>query len=148
MVGSTPSLASFIPVLALLMISTTSVGSEPIIHRCTQDDGTVAYQEVPCPEPEDTSDADNQDDRADPRPADEFFDFVNPYDEPERGPTPTETPPVVVPSEDRAECEKTTRDAIDAIDLELRENDPKDADREHLAQLLQLTRQLRSCKQL
>jgi hypothetical protein len=113
-----------------------------------QQDGTIAFQELPCPEPEETGGADNQNDSADPPPADEFFDFVNPYDRPEQALTPTETAPPVPPSEDRAECEKTTRDAIDAIDLELRKNDSKDAGREYLAQLMELTRQLRSCKQL
>lgn len=134
--------------VALLTIPAISLGKEPEVHRCMQKDGTVAFQEMPCPEPEETSDADDQGGRADPPPADEFFDFVNPYDEPEQAPTPMETPPPAAPSENRAECEKTTRDAIDAIDLELRKNDSKDAGREHLAQLLELTKQLRSCKRL
>jgi hypothetical protein len=116
--------------------------------RDRQIEGAVAFQELPCPEREETSNADNQGDRADTPAADEFFDFVNPYNEPERDSTPTETPPPAAVSQNRAECEKTTRDAIDAIDLELRKNDSRDAGREYLAQLLELTKQLRSCKQL
>ncbi len=45
--------------------------------------------------------------------------------------------------------EKTTRDAIDAIDLEMRGNAyTKEQGEEYLAELLTLTRQLRACKQL
>jgi len=52
-------------------------------------------------------------------------------------------------SPDRAECQKTTRDAIDAIDLELRENAyTKEEGQAYLADLLELTQQLRACKQL
>jgi hypothetical protein len=42
-----------------------------------------------------------------------------------------------------------TRDAVDAIDLEMRENpDTKEQGEEDRAELLALTRQLRACKQL
>ena len=50
-----------------------------------------------------------------------MFDFVNPFDEPASPPTPSEPKLPEPVSQDRAECEKTTRDAIDAIDLEMRE---------------------------
>lgn len=132
----------------LLALSATGVGKEPEIHRCVQKDGTIAFQEMPCPEPVSADDAGIESDSDDPPPADDFFDFVNPYDEPERAPTPTETSPPVPPSQDRAECEKTTRDAIDAIDLEIRRDNSGDSGRAYLAQLLELTRQLRACKQL
>jgi hypothetical protein len=52
-------------------------------------------------------------------------------------------------SQDRAECEKMTRDAIDAIDLEMRENPyTKEQGEEYRAELLALTQQLRARKQL
>ena len=52
-------------------------------------------------------------------------------------------------SQDRAECEKMTRDAIDAIDLEMRENPyTKEHGEEYRAELLALTQQLRARKQL
>ncbi len=54
----------------------------------------------------------------------------------------------VTPSQDRSECEKTTRDAIDAIDFEMHKAYTKDEGRRYLAQLLELTQQLRACKQL
>jgi hypothetical protein len=147
-IASKRSVSGLSVVIALLALPATSVGSKPEIHRCIQDDGTVAFQEMPCPEPKETIDADSQIDRDDPPPADEFFDFVNPYDEPERPPTPTEAPPPAAVSQNRAECEKTTRDAIDAIDLELQKNGGKGAGREYLARLLELTEQLRNCKRL
>ncbi len=112
------------------------------IHRCTQDDGTVAFQEMPCAEPAESNDDVSGDDE--PVVEDDFFDFVNPFDEPPR--PATETEPV---SQDRAECEKLTRDAIDAIDLEMRETRySKEQGDEYLAELLELTRQLRACKAL
>ncbi len=112
------------------------------IHRCTQEDGTVAFQEMPC---EETSEAvDDSKDTAAPAVKDEFFDFANPFDEPPEA--ATENEPV---SQNRAECEKTTRDAIDAIDLEMRQTSySKEQGEEYLAELLELTRQLRQCKAL
>ena len=80
---------------------------------------------------------------------DDAFDFVNPFDEQAARP-PSSEPELPEPvSQDGAECAKTTRDAIDAIDLEMRENPDTKAQREeYLAKLLALTQQLRACKQL
>ena len=48
-----------------------------------------------------------------------------------------------------AKCEKMTRDAIDAIDLQLRLNaHTKEQGEEFLVELFALTRQLGTCKQL
>ena len=134
--------------VTLLMLPGISLGNEPEIHRCLQEDGTIAFQEMPCPEPEDASETDSQDNRANPPQADAFFDFVNPYDEAEQAPAPTEAARQTPLSQDRAECEKTTRAAIDAIDLVLRKDYSEDASKAYLAELLELTRQLRACKQL
>ncbi|MGI9238621.1 MAG: hypothetical protein ACR2QZ_14580, partial [Woeseiaceae bacterium] len=80
---------------------------------------------------------------------DDVFDFVNPFDEPAGPPAPVESTLPERISQDRDECEKTTRDAIDAIDLEMRESSySKEQGQEYLAELLELTRQLRACKQL
>lgn len=80
---------------------------------------------------------------------DDAFDFVNPFDEPAASPTASEGTQPEAPSQDRAECEKTTRDAIDAIDLEMRTATyTREEGREYLAELLELTQQLRACKQL
>ncbi|NND36750.1 MAG: hypothetical protein HKN81_06390 [Gammaproteobacteria bacterium] len=79
----------------------------------------------------------------------DVFDLASPFDEPSNPSTPmTPTPPERA-SIDRAECEKTTRDAIDAIDREMRAHAySKEQGQEYLAELLELTQQLRACKQL
>lgn len=148
LIRSTRPYSGFSVVVALLVLAATSIGAEPEIHRCLHEDGTVAFQEMPCPEPKDPSESDSQGDKADLPPSDDFFDFVNPYDEAEQAAVPTEAARPAPPSKDRAECEKTTRDAIDAIDVELRKDYSEDASKAYLAELLELTRQLRACKQL
>ena len=118
------------------------------------EDGTIAFQEIPCPEPavpvDNGSETDERhSENGPPAAGDDAFDFVNPFDEPENPPTPAEAMQPEPASQDRAECEKTTRDAIDAIDLEMRGNAyTKEQGEEYLAGLLALTRQLRACKQL
>lgn len=134
--------------LTLLMLPGMSVSAETVINRCTQEDGTIAFQETPCAEPADGSDGDSQSESEEPAPADDFSDFVNPLDEHEVAPARSEPAPPTLPSGDRAECEKTTRDAIDAIDFEMRKGYTEEEGHRYLADLLELTRQLRACKQL
>ena len=117
--------------MVVLMLAGTSVAADTEIHRCLLKDGTIAFQETPCPEP--SVHVDNGSESAPP---------ANP-------PTPVEPTPPEPMSQDRGECEKTTRDAIDAIDLEMQGNAyTKEKGEEYLAELLALTRQLRACKQL
>ena len=136
--------------LTLVVSLGASAGAQPEIHRCTQEDGTVAFQETPCPEPAGDDDGNNggddQSDRNTSAAADDFFDFVNPFDEPAEPPAPPELEPRA--SRDRAECEQMTRDAIDAIDAEMREGYTKEEGKRYLADLLELTQQLRDCKRL
>lgn len=114
-------------ILALLLAASGATADSEI-YRCPLDNGTFAFQQMPCPEPEETSD--------------------EPEPEPEE-PRPSEAPLPARLSNDRAACEKETRDAIDAIDLEMREtNYSKEQGEQYLADLLELTRQLRACKQL
>ncbi len=136
--------------LALLGASTPAVSDEPGIFRCAQDDGTVAFQQTPCaPVSAEEQTADESGDRlaGDDAPSDDFFDFDNPFDAPEEPPEQAEAAPAI-PSDDRQACEKTTREAIDAIDVKLQRSANKEDDRQYLAELLELTRQLRQCKQL
>ena len=140
--------------MTVLVLAGTSAAADTEIHRCLLDDGTVAFQEMPCSEravdAEDGSDADESPSAVEaPAADDDAFDFVNPFDEP-ASPPATAEPELPEPvSLDRAECEKTTRDAIDAIDLEMRENPyTKEQAEEYRAELLALTQQLRACKQL
>ena len=140
--------------MMVLMLAGASAAADTEIHRCLLDDGTIAFQETPCSErPVDTNDGRESDESrsADETPAadDAVFDFVNPFDEPASLPTPSEPDLPEPVSQDRTECEKLTRDAIDAIDLEMRESPyTKEQGEEYLAELLALTQQLRACKQL
>ena len=140
--------------ILVLILAAASTAADTEIHRCVLDDGTVAFQEIPCAEPaakaNDSSEpgerlSAEEDAAAD----DDVFDFVNPFDQPASPPAAAEPTTPEPASQDRAECEKTTRDAIDAIDLEMRETAyTEEQGREYLAELLVLTQQLRACKQL
>jgi hypothetical protein len=138
----------------VLMLAAASAAADIEIHRCLLEDGTIAFQEMPCPEQAPEADDGSESGESpgageDPAADDDAFDFVNPFDEPASpaaADEPTRPEPV---SQDRAECEKTTRDAIDAIDLEMRETAyTQEQGQEYLAELLTLTQQLRRCKQL
>ncbi len=106
---------------------------------------------MPCAEPNsneenrESSDENDIDDRA---ADDHYFDFTSPFDETEDPPILAQPETATLPSQDRAACEKTTRDAIDEIDLEVRKADTKEKRLAYLAELLDLTQQLRGCKQL
>jgi hypothetical protein len=141
---------------AILIFAAANAAAETKVYRCSLEDGTIAFQEMPCAEPaEDANDGSetdaNQNAGNDKEPAagDDAFDFVNPFDEPESPPASTKPVRPEPVSQDRAECEKMTRDAIDAIDLEMRNTAyTKEQGQEYLAELLELTRQLRDCRQL
>ena len=138
--------------IVVLMLTGTSDAADTKIHRCSLEDGTIAFQQTPCPEPavpvDNGSEASESLSENGTLAADDD-DFVNPFDEPASPPTPAEPTLPEPASQDRAECEKTTRDAIDAIDLEMRGNAyTKEQGEAYLAELLTLTRQLRTCKQL
>lgn len=138
----------------VLILASASATADTEIHSCLLDDGTIAFQQTPCPEPVVTADDNSEAGESrsageTPAADDDVFDFVNPFDEPASHPAPSEPDLPEPVSQDRAECEKTTRDAIDAIDLEMRENPyTKEQGEEYLAELLALTQQLRACKQL
>ena len=140
--------------IVVLMLAGASAAADTEIHRCLLDDGTVAFQEMPCSERAADADGGSEADESPsagetPAADDDASNFVNPFDEPATSPTLSEPELPEPVSPDRAECEKTTRDAIDAIDLEMRENPyTKEQGQEYLAELLALTQQLRACKQL
>jgi len=140
--------------IMVLMLAGTSATADTEIHSCLLDDGTIAFQQKPCPEPavsaEDNSEVGESPGAGETSAADDdVFDFVNPFDEPASLPPPSEPDLPEPVSQDRSECEKMTRDAIDAIDLEMRESPyTKEQGEEYLAELLTLTQQLRACKQL
>jgi len=140
--------------MVVFMLAGMSVAADTQIHRCLLADGTIAFQETPCPEPavhvdngSETNESHSESDT--PAADDNAFDFVNPFDEPAIPSTPAEPTLPEAVSQDRTGCEKTTRDAIDAIDLEMRGNAyTKKQGEEYLVELLALTQRLRACKQL
>lgn len=135
--------------IVVLILAGTCATADTEIHRCLLDDGTVAFQEMPCSEQAPDARDGYESDETHSAGEDDVFDFVNPFDEPPAAPPPSEPGLPEPVSQDRAECEKTTRDAIDAIDLEMRQNPyTKEQGDEYLAELLALTQQLRACKQL
>jgi hypothetical protein len=140
--------------IMVLMLAATSVTADTEIHRCLLEDGTIAFQETPCPDPAVSANNDSDADESrgageNPAADDDVFDFVNPFDEPAGVPATAEPAAPEAVSRDRAECEKAARDAIDAIDLEMRETAyTREQGQEYLAELLELTQQLRRCKGL
>jgi hypothetical protein len=140
--------------MMVLMLAGTGAAADTEIHRCLLEDGTFAFQELPCPVPAVNDGAgieagEGRKDSGTPAVNDDVVDFVNPFDEPASPPMHSETTLPEPVSPDRAECQKTTRDAIDAIDLRMRGNAyTKEQGQAYLAELLALTRQLRACKEL
>ncbi|MGI9233538.1 MAG: hypothetical protein ACR2RD_07910, partial [Woeseiaceae bacterium] len=75
------------------MLVATSVTADTEIHRCLLEDGTTAFQEMPCAEPDanakDSSEAaESRTDSETVAADDDVFDFVNPFDEPAGPPAP------------------------------------------------------------
>lgn len=134
--------------LLLILPGTGGVAADPDIYRCAQPDGTVAFQQMPCPDPAGDSNADGPQDSAESVSTDGSPEFTNRYDaagELQAGSDPAAPAPT---SRDRAECETRTRNAIDVIDLEMRKGFSKEQGERYLAELLELTQQLRACKLL
>ena len=130
--------------LLTLLLAVSGSAADTAIYRCLLDDGTFAFQETPCPEPDQSND-----EREALSADDDAVDFVNPFDEAADAPTPTGAPLPERLSRDRAACEQETRDAIDTIDREMRETAySAEQGEQYLADLLELTRQLRACKGL
>jgi len=148
-VGFRPTALSLLGTILCALLS-ISAAAETEIHRCVQADGTVAFQETPCPDPETAPAAVDPgiDVEPDTSSADDVFGFTNPYDETPDGPLPPETGTRAPVSQSRADCEQETRDAIDAIDLELRRDSGDEQRERYLERLLELTEQLRACKPL
>jgi hypothetical protein len=142
--------ARYLP--ALLLILGTHALAQSEIYRCAQDDGTVAFQQTPCAESDDGSANDaasGEQNNVDAAASSENESgFSNPFDEPANPPeaAPPESPDSI--SEARASCEQSARDAIDAIDLEMREGYTQEQGQAYLDELLKLTQQLRDCKRL
>lgn len=141
----------------VLLLASIQVHADTEIHRCLLEDGTTAFQETPCSTVAAKMQTENEPGGRPEPPEREAEDAVMPAADsqneaaaaPPAGSAPAPTRIPETPHRDRAACEKASRDAIDAIDAEMRETAySSEQGREYLAELLVLTRQLRACKQL
>ena len=121
-----------VSVITLVVVWTPAAGAE--IYKCTDEDGNVAYLQLPCPVEkaetvEVTYDAD-------------AGDVMESSPEPK---TPAPQAPSRHPDEPVEACKKRHRDQIDEIDAEiLSAYSPEQGD-EYKERLLVLTQQLRAC---
>ena len=120
-------------VITLAAVSTPAAGAE--IHKCTDEDGNVAYLQLPCPVEkvetvEVASDAD-------------AGDVMESSAEPQT-PAP-QAPSSRHPDEPLEACKKRHRDQIDEIDAEMLSAYSTEQGDEYKERLLVLTQQLRAC---
>jgi hypothetical protein len=120
--------------VSLLVAATPRASAD--IYKCTDEDGNVAYLQLPCPvkkampvEPSETDDSDEAVDNIEPEAT---------------GPTPA--PSSRLPGEPLAQCKKRYRDQIDAVEAELFSADFADQSEAFKERLLVLTQQLRACE--
>lgn len=126
----------FVLITVSLCMLNTAAAQTPI-HKCTDADGSVVYSQLPCVSQKSVDSEKTEPDakaESDPPVAavQELSISEVPQDEP--GPQP-----------DRSACKKHYRDAIDAIDAEIRREYSPDKAAQYKQRLLQLTRKLREC---
>ncbi len=120
-------------VTTTLLLAATDARAE--VFRCTDTDGGVIYQQTPCPEPKPEKE-DAQ--KLSPQGAGADEDAV----EQERIPpvkAEAKSPEVI------AQCKKKYRDAIDAIDAEMRRDYSSEQGEAYRQRLRVLTEKLRDC---
>jgi len=81
--------------ILVLMLAAASAAADTEIHRCLLEDGTIAFQEMPCSEravdKNDASESDGSRGAGESSAADDdAFDFVNPFDQPANPPAAAE----------------------------------------------------------
>ena len=127
---------SFLAVIAACSVATTP-WAQADIYKCTDEEGNVAYLQVPCPAkpvaPVETAATDNGAEPEEPvEPEAEY----------------SESPPVPSsrePGEPLAECEKRYRDQIDAAEEGFFATDLAEQEEIYKERLLALAQQLRAC---
>jgi hypothetical protein len=119
---------SFILLLAACCVPGIA-GAQTEIHKCLDAGGGVVYSQLPC---RDQVPAEAES----PEPA-------PPPETPEPAEDATPEPPDT--DANTSACKKRYRDAIDAIDAEIRSEYSPEKDDEYKQRLLELTRKLREC---
>lgn len=127
---------SFLAVIAACSFATTP-WAQADIYKCTDEEGNVAYLQLPCPAkpaaPVETAETDNGAEPEEP---------VAPeaeYSEPAPMQSSRE------PGEPLAECKKRYRDQIDAVEEEFLATDLVEQEEIYKERLLALAQQLRAC---
>jgi hypothetical protein len=133
--GNTRQFRFGLIVVSFCLLNTASAQTQ--IHKCTDDDGGVAYSQLPCAPQKsvesEKSEPDAEAESATPVSAKQDLSITEiPQEEPEL-------------DTNRSACKKRYRDAIDAVDAEIgREYSPDKAE-QFKQRLLHLTRKLRQC---
>ena len=120
-------------VTTALLLACTDARAE--VFKCTDEDGGLTYQQTPCPEPK------QENDEAE---ATEETSNANEVEEVADRPAAVDTAEPTSP-EALAQCKKKYRDAIDAIDTEMRLSYTPEQAEHYKQQLRGLTEQLRAC---
>jgi len=120
-------------VTTALLLACTDAWAE--VFKCTAEDGSLTFQQTPCPEP--------VQEKTEAEAAEEVPTAIEKEQEPER--------PAAVDADETksaevvAQCKKKYRDAIDAIDAEIRLSYTPEQAEHYKQQLRGLTEQLRAC---
>jgi len=146
---------SLIRVSLVALMTAASSTTLADIHKCADEQGSVVYQQLPCPtETAKAADANDAAESADTTTASDTANDWPPEPEqrehvaePEQSsqiPAP-QIPSTRKPGERLDECKKRYRDQIDEIDAEIRESYSAEQGDQYKERLLALTRQLRGC---
>lgn len=125
---------------AVLPVPTTAAD----IYRCTDENGNVAYLQLPCPPEEDAEREVTPD--ADASQAEQAVNWMSAQPQPEAEQLTNPAPSSRLENESLDTCKKRYRDQIDAIDAELRSSWSADEAGNYKEQLRALTQQLRACE--
>lgn len=132
---------SYAPLLALLCAAALPVPTAGAdIYKCTDENGNVAYLQLPCP-------AENDAEREvtpDASQAEQVDNWVSAQPEAEQLTNPT--PSSRLENESLDDCKKRYRDQIDAIDAELSSSWSPHEAAAYKERLRPLTQQLRACE--
>jgi hypothetical protein len=125
-------LVALVEFLAIVPLTTSAAE----IYTCTDENGNIAYQQLPCPA-----------EKAEPvepeAPAGLVDDVIDVIDEPDEA-LPS-APSSRRPDEPLDDCKKRYRDQIDEIDAELSNALSTEQNEAYKKQLLALAQQLRAC---
>jgi len=134
---------SYATLLALLCAAALSVPTVAAdIYRCTDENGNVAYLQLPCPPAEDVEREVTPD--ADASQAELADNWMSAQPDAEQATNPA--PSSRLENESLDTCKKRYRDQIDAIDAELGSSWSADEVGNYKEQLRALTQQLRACE--